>query len=184
MKRDLEGWREVLLPLNRMINWDKPFYPAIIVGVTTFIFLIIWYFEPSVLTTFSLLGLIISLIDFLVPLLGPRVLGTDKWTGEQERQYEQVCIRILNFRYHMHDLKDTMATLKAEKPKVYFILVMGFLFLFAWVGSKVNNLLLTYIILNIFLLMPGLRRHSVVQGYLNKIGAIFKKTVLGKSKSK
>ena len=31
--------------------------------------------------------------------------------------------------------------------------------------------------------MPGLRRHSVTQGYLNKIGAIFKKTVLGKSKS-
>ena len=39
IKRDLEGWREVLLPLNRLINWDKPFYPAIIVGVTTFIFL-------------------------------------------------------------------------------------------------------------------------------------------------
>ena len=39
VKRDLEGWREVLLPLNRLINWDKPFYPAIIVGVNTFIFL-------------------------------------------------------------------------------------------------------------------------------------------------
>ena len=43
---------------------------------------------------------------------------------------------------------------------------------------------LVFIPVNIFLLMPGLRRHSVVQGYLNKIGAIFKKTVLGKSKSK
>jgi hypothetical protein len=39
MKRDLEGWREVLLPLNGLINWDKPYHPAIIVGLNTFIFL-------------------------------------------------------------------------------------------------------------------------------------------------
>ena len=38
MKRDLEGWREVLLPLNGLLHWEKPYYPAIIVGVNTFIF--------------------------------------------------------------------------------------------------------------------------------------------------
>ncbi|XP_045213482.1 ADP-ribosylation factor-like protein 6-interacting protein 1 [Mercenaria mercenaria] len=184
IKHDLEGWREVLLPLNNLLNWDKPVYPGIIIGFTTFLFLMIWYFEPSVLTTFSLLGLSLSLIDFLVPLVGPSVLGRSKWTGVQEKQYEQICIRILNFRYHISDVVDTMVTLKNERPKVYFMLVMGFLALFAWVGSKIDNLLLTFLMLNLTLLMPGMRRQKVIQGYLNKIGAVFKKTVLGKSKSK
>jgi hypothetical protein len=39
MKRELEGWKEILLPLNGLINWDKPYHPAIIVGLNTFIFL-------------------------------------------------------------------------------------------------------------------------------------------------
>ncbi|XP_052771819.1 ADP-ribosylation factor-like protein 6-interacting protein 1 [Mya arenaria] len=184
IKNDLEGWREVLLPLNQLLNWEKPIYPGIIIATTSFIFLLIWYFEPSVLTTFSLLGLTLSLIDFLVPLVGPTVLGRSKWTGIQEKQYEQICIRIHNFRYHLSDMTGTMISLKNERPKVYFILVMGLLAVFAWVGSQIDNLLLTYLMLNITLMMPGLRRQKVVQGYLNKVGSIFKTVVLGKSKKK
>jgi len=47
--------------------------------VSVHYFRLIWYFEPSVLTTFSLLGLTLSLVDFLVPLVGPQVLGRSKW---------------------------------------------------------------------------------------------------------
>ncbi|WAQ96604.1 AR6P1-like protein [Mya arenaria] len=155
----------------------------IIVLFLTTIGRLIWYFEPSVLTTFSLLGLTLSLIDFLVPLVGPTVLGRSK-TGIQEKQYEQICIRIHNFRYHLSDMTGTMISLKNERPKVYFILVMGLLAVFAWVGSQIDNLLLTYLMLNITLMMPGLRRQKVVQGYLNKVGSIFKTVVLGKSKKK
>ena len=39
MKRDLEGWREVLLPLTSLLKWDKPFYPAVIAGAVMFFFL-------------------------------------------------------------------------------------------------------------------------------------------------
>lgn len=39
---------------------------------------LIWYFDPSVLTTFALIGLAVSLIDFLVPIIGPSVV-TAKW---------------------------------------------------------------------------------------------------------
>lgn len=39
---------------------------------------LIWYFDPSVLTTFALIGLTVSLIDFLVPIIGPSVV-TAKW---------------------------------------------------------------------------------------------------------
>ncbi|KAH3873786.1 hypothetical protein DPMN_037026 [Dreissena polymorpha] len=118
IKHDLEGWREVLLPLNKLLNWEKSVYPGIIVGSTTFIFMLIWYFQPSVLTTFSLIGLTLSLVDFLVPLVGPTVLGRSKWTGVQEKQYEQICIRILNFRYHVCEFTNSAITLKNERPKI------------------------------------------------------------------
>lgn len=43
-----------------------------------FFYSLIWYFDPSVLTTFALIGLAVSLIDFLVPIVGPSVV-TAKW---------------------------------------------------------------------------------------------------------
>ena len=57
-------------------------------------------------------------------------------TGEQERQFEQICIRILNFRYHCHDVKDTMTTLKNEKPKVVRLLHVKQLYLAMIMVSK------------------------------------------------
>ncbi|KAL3876360.1 hypothetical protein ACJMK2_034215 [Sinanodonta woodiana] len=182
LKHDLEGWREVLLPLNHLISWDRSFYPAILVGFTTFIFIAIWYFDPSVLTAFSVLGLAVTLIDFLVPIIGPNLLGSQKWDGAKERQYEQICKRILNAKYHLEEFKDMWCALKTDKPKVFFLLLSGLLVLFAWIGSQVNNLVLTYILVNIFLLMPGLRRQQVVQKYLSSLGATVRKLIGRKSK--
>ena len=43
-----------------------------------FFFSLIWYFEPSILTTVSLIGLAVGLIDFLVPLIGQKLMSS-KW---------------------------------------------------------------------------------------------------------
>ncbi|XP_067673692.1 ADP-ribosylation factor-like protein 6-interacting protein 1 [Haliotis asinina] len=182
LKKDLEGWREVLLPMTRLLNWDKPYHPAVILGVSTFIFALIWYFEPSVLTTFSLFGLIISLIDFLVPIVGPTLFASGSWTVVQQQQYEQICLRLMHARDHFINFKNAMGTLKVEKPKVYFILVMGILVVFAWVGSLFDNLFLTYFLLNIILLVPGLRRHGIIQKYFRGVWLVIKRLIMGKDK--
>ncbi|XP_061182065.1 ADP-ribosylation factor-like protein 6-interacting protein 1 [Saccostrea echinata] len=182
MKRDLESWREVLLPLNGLLHWEKPFYPAIIVGINTFIFALIWYFEPSVLTTFALLGLAISLIDFLVPIIGPNVV-TAKWTGKQEAQYTDICCRILNAKTHFHNARSTMSSLKSEKPKIYFLIVMGTLVALAWLGSRMDNLCMTYFLVNLVLLIPGIRQHAVLQKYLARLLNVIKSFV-GKGSKK
>ncbi|XP_062567211.1 ADP-ribosylation factor-like protein 6-interacting protein 1 [Saccostrea cucullata] len=176
MKRDMESWREVLLPLNGLLHWEKPFYPAIIVGINTFIFALIWYFEPSVLTTFALLGLAISLIDFLVPIIGPNVV-TAKWTGKQEAQYTDICCRILNAKTHFHNARTTMSSLKSEKPKIYFLIVMGTLVALAWLGSRMDNLCMTYFLVNLVLLIPGIRQHAVLQKYLARLLNVIKSFV-------
>lgn len=38
LKKDLEGYREIILPFNKVLEWEKPHYPAILVGSITFIF--------------------------------------------------------------------------------------------------------------------------------------------------
>jgi hypothetical protein len=39
LKRELEGWREVILPLNSVLLWEKNWYPGMLVGITTVFFL-------------------------------------------------------------------------------------------------------------------------------------------------
>jgi hypothetical protein len=39
LKRALEGWREVILPLNSVLLWERNWYPGMLVGMTTTFFL-------------------------------------------------------------------------------------------------------------------------------------------------
>jgi hypothetical protein len=39
LKRALEGWREVILPLNSLLLWKKNWYPGMLAGMTTILFL-------------------------------------------------------------------------------------------------------------------------------------------------
>ncbi|XP_025082921.1 ADP-ribosylation factor-like protein 6-interacting protein 1 isoform X1 [Pomacea canaliculata] len=180
LKKDLEGWREALLPLNGLLTWEKPYHPGILVGVTTFIFALVWYFEPSLLTTLALMGLVITAVDFTVPLIGPSLFGSRPWTVTEERQFEEICQRILNLRGHFSSFVEGLATLKAEKPKVYFLVVMGVLALFGWIGCIVDNLFLTFIIVLVALMVPGLRKHGIIQKYLLKYWLIVKKLLFGR----
>ena len=38
LKRDLEGYREFLLPLNKILEWEENYYPGVLVGSITFVF--------------------------------------------------------------------------------------------------------------------------------------------------
>ncbi|XP_013393628.1 ADP-ribosylation factor-like protein 6-interacting protein 1 isoform X1 [Lingula anatina] len=184
LKTDLEGWREVVLPMNKILHWEKPHYPAVIVGLISFVFLLIWYFEPSVLTTISLLGLTICLIDFLVPTVASSVFTSEHWTVLQEQQYEQICLRILNAKHHLMDMKNTLNNLKSEKPALYFVLVMGFLTMMAWLGNLMDNLLLTYLLVCFIVLLPGIRSQGALQRYISWLQTKLKDVLAGKPKAK
>jgi len=38
LKCDLEKFRELLLPLNKLLEWEQNYYPAVVVGVITVVF--------------------------------------------------------------------------------------------------------------------------------------------------
>lgn len=163
LKKDLEGYRELILPLNKLLEWEQQHYPAIIIGVITFIFSIVWYVEPSVLTTFSLLGVLLCAVDFAVPTVSGYLFSGSEWTVVQERSFENICVRLLNARTHINNVRIALMNLKNDKPKMYLVVMMGAFAFGAWIGSLIDNLLLTYLMVVFVVLVPGLRKHGILQ---------------------
>lgn len=179
LKRSLEGWREVLLPLNSLLMWERAYDPGILVGTTTLIFLMLWYFEPSVLTTLSILGIIVCVVDYLVPTLSVNFFNPDKWTGIKERKFEDICRGMVKTWDHFHNFHSFVNYFKETKPKIYFVVILALLVLIAWIGNLMDNLLLTYLIVCFSVLLPGLKHHGILNNYL-----AYCKSAIGSSKKK
>ena len=71
IKSNLEEWREVVIKADAVLGWEEDWYPAITGGVLTAAFLFIWYWDPTLLTFFAFMGLIVTLTDYL----GPKIIS-------------------------------------------------------------------------------------------------------------
>jgi len=182
LKLDLQGYRQLLLPFNKVLEWEESHYPAVLVGSITFVFAIVWFLEPSVLTCFSLTGLILCLIDFVVPTLTQYFFSGAQWTEVEERQYERICRRLLNARTHFGNAFSSLMELKNEKPKFYLVVMMGIFAITAWIGSLIDNLLLTYLLVVFIVLVPGLRKHGVICKMTAQASDIVKNMITGDKK--
>ncbi|CAG5133048.1 unnamed protein product [Candidula unifasciata] len=181
VKRTFEGngWREVLLPLASLFRWDKPYYPAIIVGITTFLFSIVWYIELSTLTTVSLACMIAGIFDFIVPFMGATVTGYKTWTEVEESEFISICEKIASARQNILEAWHSLTEMRQQNSKTFFFVVMGVLTLTAWVGNLIDNLFLTYIIVNGILLTPGLLHHKLTDKYLQPVMKILHRVKTG-----
>ncbi|KAK7066405.1 ADP-ribosylation factor-like protein 6-interacting protein 1 [Halocaridina rubra] len=47
LRRELEGWREVLCAVYSVLIWEKQYFPAISISAVTTLFMLVWYIEPS-----------------------------------------------------------------------------------------------------------------------------------------
>jgi hypothetical protein len=169
LKCSLEKYRELLLPLKKILEWEQNYYPAILVGVITVIFALVWYLEPSVLSTVCILGIILSVADYAIPTLLSSLFKSADWTVVQERQFDAICARLLNAQQHINDAKNWLRDLKANKPKMYLLLMIGVFSLLAWFGSLIDNLLLTYLFVVSLSLVPGLRKRGILQQITQKV---------------
>ncbi|XP_045623562.2 ADP-ribosylation factor-like protein 6-interacting protein 1 [Procambarus clarkii] len=167
LRRELEGWREVLCSVHSLLIWEKHYYPFISISTVTTLFLAIWYIEPSMLTLLSVLGITVTLCDYLVPQIVPWIVGAHYWTGAHERNYEQIITSIASLCGLASYISNTLTSMKESKPRTYFVMVTGSLLLCAWVGNTINNLLLTYLIVVGIVLLPGLKRHGIIQKYFS-----------------
>ncbi|KAJ9598592.1 hypothetical protein L9F63_010721 [Diploptera punctata] len=165
LKRELEGWREVILPLNSVLMWEKNWYPGMLVGVTTAFFLLLWYMDPSVLTTVSIMGLIAALVDYLVPTLTANICNPENWTGSKERKLEDICRGLAGTQIQIINRWRMFYDMRYSRPTVYYVTVVCCLISLAWLGSVINNLLLTYLAVTTAVLLPGMKHHGLLHKY-------------------
>uniref|UniRef100_A0A8C5KEW1 ADP-ribosylation factor-like protein 6-interacting protein 1 n=1 Tax=Jaculus jaculus TaxID=51337 RepID=A0A8C5KEW1_JACJA len=165
LEEQLQGWGEVL-------RWERAWFPPAIMGVVSLLFLIIYYLDPSVLSGVSCLVMLLCLADYLVPILAPRIFGSNKWTTEQPQRFHE----ILKTRGRALGWWKRLFTLKEEKPKMYFMSMISSLAAVDWVEHQVRNLLLTYLIVTFVLLLLGLNPHKIIpknigmaKGEINKL---------------
>nr|BAH13361.1 unnamed protein product [Homo sapiens] len=86
LEEQLQGWGEVMLMADKVLRWERAWFPPAIMGVVSLVFLIIYYLDPSVLSGVSCFVMFLCLADYLVPILAPRIFGSNKWTTEQQQR--------------------------------------------------------------------------------------------------
>uniref|UniRef100_A0A7N9D1A7 RETREG1-3/ARL6IP-like N-terminal reticulon-homology domain-containing protein n=1 Tax=Macaca fascicularis TaxID=9541 RepID=A0A7N9D1A7_MACFA len=166
LEEQLQGWGEVMLMADKVLRWERAWFPPAIMGVVSLVFLIIYYLDPSVLSGVSCFVMFLCLADYLVPILAPRIFGSNKWTTEQQQRFHEICSNLVKTRRRAVGWWKRLFTLKEEKPKMYFMTMIVSLAAVAWVGQQVHNLLLTYLIVTSLLLLPGLNQHGIISKYI------------------
>lgn len=157
LKRKMECWREVVLPLNSILLWEKPWYPALILGFTTTVFCMVWILEPALLTLISLTLLVLTLVDYFVPTIISIWCTADSWTGQKEKKLNEICYNLSEAVLQLQNVWTSVINIRNGRPNFFYGMIILSLTLFAWIGNTINNLLLSYIAVNAILLTPGFR---------------------------
>ena len=97
-KHDLEVYRELLLIINSILKWEQPFFPGVIAGVFTFVFIILWWLDFSSLTFVALITLLVTVADFGYPMISKFIFKAENWSGSKEKLYEDVIENIVDVR--------------------------------------------------------------------------------------
>ncbi|XP_020282753.1 ADP-ribosylation factor-like protein 6-interacting protein 1 [Pseudomyrmex gracilis] len=157
LKRKMESWREIILPLYSILLWERSWYPGLIFGFVTMVFCTIWILEPPLLTMISMCLLIFALVDYLVPTLTSFLCNAQSWTGQKEKKLIEICQSLSDAILEIQRVWASLSRIRHNRPNLYYSAVIFCLILFAWIGNSINNLLLFYILVNSFLLTPGFR---------------------------
>ncbi|XP_005522978.1 ADP-ribosylation factor-like protein 6-interacting protein 1 isoform X4 [Parus major] len=165
LEEQLQGWGEVILITDKVLRWERAWFPLALMSVVSFSFLMIYYLDPSVLSGVSCFVMFLCLADYLVPALAPRIFGSNK-TTEQQQRFHEICSNLVKSRRRIVGWWKRLFTLKEEKPKMYFMTMLFALAVIAWIGQQVHNLFLTYLIVSFLLLFPGLNQHGIITKYI------------------
>lgn len=114
----MEEHRELLLLLSSVLKWEKKFYPGVIFGAISFLFLILWFLNLSLLTLVGVIGVVAVLIDYGYPVVSKIIFKPENWTGAQEKAYEEVVNEILAIKLKVCGFTKYACVPKEEKTIV------------------------------------------------------------------
>jgi len=162
LKESLVVWRNILLPLNNLLEWEHKYDPFVIFGIITFIFIFIFQTDPPVLTLISGIVLILVLLDLLVPLAIRMLFKNEKWSTTQDAKYTRICERMANCEHHIKQLCESALKMRKERPLMYLMVGAIALTFIAFCGQRIDNLLLSYLTTLTICLTPGIRNRQLI----------------------
>jgi len=178
LKRRLEGWREMVLLSDSVLSWEKEWYPAVTSGSLTALFLVVWYMDPSMLTLMSVCGLVMTLLDYIIPKVVASVFSEDSWTSEKEKKLEQICQEMMFVRTGLGRVCEGMGAYRETSPLIYLSSVVVSLYMLAHLGALFSGFFLAYLSLLALSMLPGLHRRGLLEKYcagiILKIGEFVK----------
>ncbi|CAH1966474.1 unnamed protein product [Acanthoscelides obtectus] len=173
LRLSMETYREILVLTNGVLLWEKQWHPTAIIGGVTALFMLIWLSEPNILTIISLIGLIITVTDYILPAVVTAIFRTESWTNEKQRKYEEICTNIILYKTKFELLATSYYRMRITNPKLYFSITIFALSLLTWLGGTISNLFLVYLLVLTILLLPGMMTNGMLNRSSETLGKIF-----------
>ena len=164
----LQANRPLVLKLHSILTWEQDIHPILVVAFVSISFLIIHLLNSSVLTTLSYLGIAGALVDLAMPQIAKK-LGSSSSSGQAKggekdnQRFDKICLDLAKIYAFVRNSCNTCCSLKSSKPKVYYPGLLLSLIVLAYIGNKINNLFLTYLVTLLIALYPGLERKGIPQ---------------------
>lgn len=181
VKNNLEEWREVVIKADALLGWEVDWYPAVTGGVLTAAFLFIWYWDPTLLTFFAFMGLVVTLTDYAGPKIVNQICGPESWNGTKEKQFEKVCDEIVSTMDNVHAAVNACRDARSKKPFIHFIVTVMTLISLAWIGNRINNFFLAYLLTLGVAMLPGLHRRGILQKHFSQLSIKFGELLKGQN---
>lgn len=118
LKDRLTPCREICPFLLDLFIWRKEAYPFIIAGAVTSFFMLLFYWQPSVLTALSVLGLLVTVADYVLPLVSKTVSSSEDWNSEKEKKFSIFVNRIAYYSVQVWNSQVMLEEWKKEHPNL------------------------------------------------------------------
>lgn len=179
----LQPNRQLVLKLHSILTWEQDVHLFVVIGFVTLSFFIIHLLNSSILATLSYVGIALALLDCAMPTIAKNLSSTGQHGAkggdkEDSRKFDKICLDLASAYAFLRNICDTCCSLKTTMPKLYYPALIAVLLVTAYIGNKLNNLFLTYLITLFIALFPGLDK----RGYTHR-GVDFIQSKLGRRPS-
>lgn len=93
-------------------------FRIIYISGCTVAFMLLWLSEPSTLTVVSIIGLIITTSDYILPKIVSSLYKNEDWDREKQQRYEEICTNIIIYRTKLELLLTSYYRMRVTNPKM------------------------------------------------------------------
>jgi len=182
MKQRLDSWREVAVLLYSVITWEQDLYPAVTAGLVTAGYVLVYWLSPSLVTLASCLCLVATLLDYLVPLLADMIIPRTSWTEAKDKKLEVVARFLVTMSQLVASTCAKYREARTQAPVYHVAITSITLLTTAFLGTMVSGIWLSYLVLMLALMLPGLHSRGLLAEYCGSLVTYAEEMVKGKKR--